>query len=88
MRSAVYNQPSDTNPDQIVLDFSSLSALSSSPAALVDSLNYLLMAGEMSNATNDIVVNAVSQISADNSLERAQTAVHLLVTSPEFVIQK
>ena len=45
MRSAVYNQPSGTNPDSIVLDLSSLSALSSNPAALVDSLNYLLMAG-------------------------------------------
>jgi uncharacterized protein (DUF1800 family) len=88
MRSAVYNTPSDTNPDAIVLDLSSLSALSSNPTVLVDSLNYLLMAGEMSNATRDIVINTVTQIAAANSLERAQTAVHLLVTSPEFVIQK
>jgi hypothetical protein len=36
----------------------------------------------------DIVINAVTQIPAANTLERAQTAVHLLVTSPEFVIQK
>src|SRR5581483_5954094 len=48
MRGAVYNTPSDTNPDIIVPDLSALSALSSNPAALVDSLNYLLMAGEMS----------------------------------------
>ncbi len=88
MRSAVYNQPSGTNPDSIVLDLSSLSALSSDPAALVDSLNYLLMAGEMSDDTRDIVIDTVTQIPAANSLERAQTAVHLLVTSPEFVIQK
>ena len=88
MRSAVYNQPSQTNPDAIVLDLSSLSALSANPPALVDSLNYLLMAGEMSDATRNIVINTVSQIPAANALERAQTAVHLLVTSPEFVIQK
>ncbi len=87
MRTAVYNQPG-SNPDGIVLDLSALSALSSNPGALVDSLNYLLMAGEMSNSMRDIVVDAVSQIPAANSLERAQTAVHLLVTSPEFVIQK
>jgi hypothetical protein len=34
------------------------------------------------------VVNAVNQIPAANTLERAQTAVHLLVTSPEFAIEK
>jgi hypothetical protein len=88
MRTAVYNTPSQTNPDAIVLDLSSLSALSSNPAALVDSLNYLLMVGEMSDATRSIVVSTVTQIPAANTLERAQTAVHLLVTSPEFVIQK
>ncbi len=88
IRTALYNQPSQTNPDAIVLDLTSLSALSGNPAALVDSLNYLLMAGEMPSATRNIVVNTVSQISAASSLERAQTAVHLLVTSPDFVIQK
>jgi uncharacterized protein (DUF1800 family) len=88
MRTAVYNQPTGNNPGGIGLDLSALSTLSSNPAALVDSLNYLLMAGEMSNSMRDIVVSTVSQIPAANSLERAQTAVHLLVTSPEFVIQK
>jgi uncharacterized protein (DUF1800 family) len=86
MRTAVYNVPN--SPDGIGLELSALSGLSSNPAALVDSLNYLLMAGEMSNSMHDIVVGTVSQIPAANSLERAQTAVHLLVTSPEFVIQK
>jgi hypothetical protein len=88
MRSATYQQPSGTNPDVLVLDLSSLSALSSNPGALVDSLNNLLMNGEMSSAMRNIVVNAVTQIPAANSLERAQTAVHLLVTAPEFVIEK
>ena len=46
------------------------------------------MGGGMSSNMRTIVVNAVSQIPAANTLERAQTAVHLLVTSPEFVIQK
>jgi uncharacterized protein (DUF1800 family) len=71
MRSAVYQQPS-SNPDAIVLDLSTQTNLASNPASLVDSLNDLLMSGQMSS----------------NTLERAQTAVHLLVTSPEFVIEK
>ena len=60
----------------------------SNPGALVDSLNNLLMSGEMSSAMRDIVVDAVTQMPANSPLERAQTAVHLLVTSPEFVIEK
>jgi hypothetical protein len=88
MRSAVYQQASPNNPNAIVLDLSAQSALASNPGALVDSLNNLLMGGQMSASTRNIVVNAVSQISAANALERAQTAVHLLVISPEFVIGK
>ena len=88
MRSAVYQQASPGNPDAIVLNLSSLTSLASNPGALVDSLNDLLMSGGMSIPTRNIVVNAVSQIPDPNTLERAQTAVHLLVTSPEFVIEK
>ena len=88
MRSVVYQQPSTSYPDLIVLDLSAPTALAANPSQLVDSLNNLLMGGGMSSNMRTIVVNAVSQIPAANTLERAQTAVHLLVTSPEFVIQK
>lgn len=88
MRGNVYQQPSGTNPDAIVLDLSPLVAVANDPNAVVDLLKNLLMAGEMSDAMRNIVVNAVTQIPAANTLERAQTAVHLLVTSPEFVIEK
>jgi uncharacterized protein (DUF1800 family) len=88
MRRAVYRGTSSTNPDAIVLDLSAQSALASNPGALVDSLNILLMGGQMSSSMRSIIVNAVTQISAASTLERAQTAVHLIVTSPEFVIQK
>ena len=88
MRSAVYKQASPTNPDAIVLNLSSLAAQASNPGAMVDSLNNLLMSGQMSASTRNIVVNAVNQIPVASTLERAQTAVHLLVISPEFVIEK
>ncbi len=88
MRSSVYQQPSSNNPDALVLDLSPLVAVANDPNTLVDLLNDLLMGGAMSSNTRTIVTNAVSQISAANTLERAQTAVHLLVTSPEFVIEK
>jgi uncharacterized protein (DUF1800 family) len=88
IRSAIYRQPNPNNPDAIVLDLSAQTALANDPAALVDSLNNVLMSGQMSANTRSIVVNAVTQIPAANTLERAQTAVHLLATSPEFVIEK
>jgi uncharacterized protein (DUF1800 family) len=88
MRNAVYQQPSATNLDAIVLDFSSLIPLTSNPALLVDSLDNLLMGGAMSPEMRTIVITAVTKIPAASTFERAQTAVHLIVTSPEFVIQE
>ena len=57
------------------LDLSAQTNLASNPASLVDSLNTLLMSGQMSYGMRNIVINAVSQIPAANTLERAQTAV-------------
>jgi uncharacterized protein (DUF1800 family) len=88
MRSAIYQQPDPNNPNAIVLDLSSLTKLASTPGSLVSSLNNLLMEGSMSSNTQSIVVTTVGKISAANTLERAQTAVQLLVTSPEFVIEQ
>ena len=88
MRSAVYQQASATNPDALVLNLSSLTSLANNPSSLVAALNPLLMGGEMSTSTSNIVINAVTQIPKTSSLERAQTAVQLLVTSPEFVIER
>jgi uncharacterized protein (DUF1800 family) len=87
MRSNTYRVPGD-NPDSIILNLTPVSQLSSSPSTLVNSLNNLLMSGQMSSAVRDIVVDAVTQMPASSPLERAQTAVHLLVISPEFVIEK
>ena len=88
MRSAVFQQPSSSNPDVLVLDLSAPAALAADPATLVDSLNVLLLCGEMSSAMRAEVISAVTKIPAANTLERAQTAVYLLVTSPEFVVEK
>lgn len=87
MRSNVYRTPG-SNPDSIILDLTPLTQLSANPDVLVDSLNNLLMNGQMSSGMRDIVVDAVTQMPASSTLERAQTAVHLLVTSTEFIIEK
>jgi len=62
--------------------------LAANPTQLVDHLNLLLMAGNMSSAMRDTLINAVTSIPAKSSKERAQTAIYLVVNSPEFVIDK
>ena len=63
---------------------------------LVEHLNRLLMAGQMSPGLRSLVETFVvtrqlrlgtSNENADR-LDRARSAVHLVVTSPEFCIQK
>ena len=60
----------------------------SDPAGLVDHLNSLLMAGGMSSSMRTVLINAVTQVPAANTLERVRTAIYLVVNSPEFVVDK
>ena len=42
----------------------------------------------MSPSMRTIMINAVTQIPATNTLERVRTAIYLVVNSPEFVVDK
>lgn len=63
-----------------------------SPALLVDSLNTLLMAGQMSADMKTLIVNNVNAVTNSNvdtqRKNRASRAIYLIVTSPEFSVQK
>jgi hypothetical protein len=74
--------------DRITLSLAGEQTRASDPAGLVDHLNALLMAGSMSSNMRTIVINAVTQIPASNTLERVRTAIYLVVNSPEFVVDK
>jgi uncharacterized protein (DUF1800 family) len=63
-------------------------ALAGNPAALVDRLNNLLMAGTMPSSMRTRIINHVSTIAAGNPTLRAQAAIHLVVTAPEFSVQR
>jgi uncharacterized protein (DUF1800 family) len=66
-------------------------ALANDPAALVNRLNLLLCAGQLSAATQTAIRDAIATISAvDNAgaLNRVQAAVLLTMASPEYLIQK
>lgn len=88
LRGRVAVSVSASSPSQIGVDLSALQALAASPAALVESLNPLLLNGQMSDGLRTQTINAVTGVAASNSLGRARTAVQILCTSPEFCIQK
>lgn len=73
---------------RITLDLTTEQTLATDPAQLVDHLNALLMAGRMSPEMRNILVNAVTQISATNTLERTRTAIYLVINSPEYTVEK
>ena len=68
-------------------DFSNLSPLAANPTQLVEHLNLLLMSGQMSASMKTTLVNELTKMSSD-PVERVKEAVHSIVTSPEYVIQK
>ncbi len=73
---------------QIVLDFAEEQALAADPAALVDHLDRKLFGGALSRDVRAIVVDAVGGVAASRPLDRVRMAVYLLITSPEYVVQK
>jgi hypothetical protein len=71
--------------------------LASTPTALVDRLNLLLMAGQMNSTLEGQIVSAVSAIDIptgdQNAINaalaaRVQTAVYLTLASPDFTAQQ
>jgi uncharacterized protein (DUF1800 family) len=87
LRTAIYSSLGPST-DRITLSLAAEQTRASDPAGLVDHLNSLLMAGGMSSSSRNILVNAVTQIPATNTLERVRTAIYLVVNSPEFVVDK
>lgn len=74
--------------DQVTPDFSEVLPLAGNPTQLIDRLNLLLMANGMSSTMRTILIQTIGEIPVSETEERVKAAVHLIATSPEFVIQK
>lgn len=70
------------------LDLSSLLPLAANPAGLVDTLNQRLVAGAMGTAMRDIIITSVTTIPSTDSLGRVRNAVYLVVTSPQYLVER
>lgn len=77
---------------RIYLDLADEIALAGDPAALVQHLNLLLLSGQISDGLRDLLLQTLNKIPADRGADlattRARTAVHLIVVSPEFAVQR
>jgi uncharacterized protein (DUF1800 family) len=86
MQQAVAGQLADLTPN-----YSSELALASNPPALVARLNTLLAAGELSSTTTAAIQNAIGSISLDSgsgAANRVMAAVLLVMSAPEYLVQK
>lgn len=72
----------------VTLDLSYDETLAADPAQLVNHLNSLLMAGNMSSTMQSTVINAITQIPAKSARGRVNNAIYLILNSPEFVVDK
>ena len=87
LNTAIYSYLGPSS-DRITLNLTNEQTLAANPSQLVDHLNSLLMANNMSTEMRNILTNAITQIPANNPAERAKTAIYLVINSPEFTIDK
>ena len=70
------------------LDLAPLTALASSPDAMVALLNDQLLHGTMTGEMKSSVAGAVRAVAATNALKRARTAAYLVLSSPQYQVQR
>jgi hypothetical protein len=70
------------------MNWNAAAALANDPPTLVEALNQQLLHGTMSDAMRSEILTAVTAVDAGNSLARAQTAAYLIVSSPQYQVQR
>jgi hypothetical protein len=63
-------------------------ALSANPTQLIEHLDLVLAAGGLSSSFKTTLITEVTRVSPRNPKDRIAEAVHQIMTSPEYVIQK
>ena len=70
----------------VTLSLASWDTLASNPTALVDQLNTLLMNGAMRSDMRSVLIDAVTAQTTPRA--RVQTAIYLIVTAPQYQVQR
>lgn len=72
----------------ILLNIEPEKALANDPPALIDHLNLLLMSGQMSAEMRNELIDVIQGIALGDGSQRVIEALYLIVSSPEFAVQK
>ncbi len=78
----------DYNEDRILIDISTELALAADPTALVDHLNLLLLSGQMEDNFKSELLASIEAIPASEDLLRVLNTLFLILSSPQFSIQR
>ena len=70
------------------IDLTALTSMASNPAGLADALNHMLLHGRMSAAMRATIVSSVTALPASNALARLRNAIYLVVTSPQYLVER
>ncbi len=88
--------PYDVDGSFVDLDLSYEYSLAEDPTALVDHLSLVMAAGQLSDATKEIIVTALNGLTAEEYagepeelvVDRVAIALYLVMCSPDYAIQK
>lgn len=69
-------------------DYSSLTSLAATPRQLIDHLDLVMTGGGMSAALKAQLLTELTRMNANEPVKRVTMALHLILTSPDYVIQK
>jgi uncharacterized protein (DUF1800 family) len=69
-------------------DYSPLLPLATRPGALIDELNLMFCAGQMTAATRAAILDAVQQVTPTDPLGRVRLAIYLAAVCPEGAVQR
>lgn len=83
---ALPNRPAGTKLN--LADVQAVSAADATANQLLDYLNTKMLHGTMSTEMRNKILPAITAINAANSLQRSQTAIYLVATSPQFQVQR
>ena len=88
MRYVIFSGFTWDNTKPLLPDYSAVSPLAANPSQLTDHLNLLLLSGQMTAALRTTLVNELTKMPSGDLIERSKEAIHIIVTAPEYVIQK
>jgi hypothetical protein len=69
-------------------DVQAVAAVDPTANQLLDYLNTKMLHGTMSAQMRNVILPAITAINAANSLQRSQTAIYVIATSPQFQVQR